>query len=88
MASKSPYSEGCKNSLLEMEGIQMKHMLSIKVSKKPAADGIVSYRRVSIREKLLSRLFGKKQKLIIILPGNTVESLCINEVPEGDDAGG
>lgn len=88
MASKSPYSEGHKISPLETEEIHMKHVLSINVSKKPVTGGIVSYRNVSVREKLLHRLLGKKRKLIIIVPGDSVESLCINEVPEGGEDSG
>lgn len=61
----------------------MKHMLSIIVSKKPVNSGIVSYRNVTIREKFLRRLLGDKQRLTVIVPGNTVESLSIKEITEG-----
>ncbi|MEA4973962.1 MAG: hypothetical protein VB119_12445 [Candidatus Metalachnospira sp.] len=61
----------------------MKHMLSIIVSKKPVNSGIVSYRNVTIREKFLRRLLGDKQRLTVIVPGNTVESVSINEIKEG-----
>ncbi len=64
----------------------MKHNLSINVSKKPLEGGIVQCRSVSLREKLLSRLFGRKEKVMILVPGNSVESVCITEVPEGGAA--
>jgi len=64
----------------------MKHNLSISVSKKPLEGGIVQCRSVSLREKLLSRLFGRKEKVMILVPGNSVESVCITEVPEGGAA--
>ncbi len=64
----------------------MKHNLSINVSKKPLEGGIVQCRSVSLREKLLSRLFGRKEKVMILVPGNSVESVCITEVPEGGTA--
>ena len=61
----------------------MKHNLNISVSKKPSEDGIVQCRNVSLREKLLTRLLGRREKVMILVPGNSVESVCITEVPEG-----
>ena len=58
----------------------MKHTLKISVSKDSPGDGIVSCRRVTLREKLLKRLFGDKQRLTVIVPGDSVESLSIHEV--------
>lgn len=40
-------------------------------------------RNVSLREKLLTRLLGRQEKVMILVPGNSVESVCITEVPEG-----
>ncbi len=64
----------------------MKHNLNISVSKKPSEGGIVQCRNVSLREKLFTRLFGRKEKVMILVPGNSVESVCITEVPEGGAA--
>ena len=61
----------------------MKHNLNISVSKKPPEDGIVQCRNVSLRKKLLTRLLGRREKVMILVPGNSVESVCITEVPEG-----
>lgn len=61
----------------------MKHNLKISVSKRPQAGGIVSCRNVTLREKLLTFLLGKQEKVMVLIPGNTVESLSITEVPEG-----
>lgn len=61
----------------------MKHNLKISVSKEPQEGGIVQCRNVSVREKLLTRLLGCKQKVMILIPGNTVETLSITEVQEG-----
>lgn len=61
----------------------MRHTLQISVSTKPATDGIVNFRNVSIRERFLRFLFGEKQRLTIIVPGNSVQELAINEVAEG-----
>ena len=38
----------------------MKHNLNISVSKKPPAGGIIQCRNVSLREKLLTRLLGRR----------------------------
>ena len=61
----------------------MKHNLNISVSKKPPEGGIVQCRNVSLREKMLTRLLGRREKVMILVPGSSVESVCITEVPEG-----
>lgn len=62
----------------------MKHTLKISVSKKPATNGIVSYRHISVRERFLRFLFGKKQRFVIIMPSNSVQEMAISEVEEGE----
>ncbi len=61
----------------------MKHTLKISVSRDSPDNGIVSCRHVTIREKLLRFLLGDKRRLTVIVPGDSVESLSINEVGEG-----
>ena len=61
----------------------MKHNLCISVSKGPQKSGIVQCKNISIREKLLTRLLGHKQKVMILIPGNTVSAVSISEVQEG-----
>ena len=61
----------------------MRHNLKISVSKEPQSGGIVQCRNVSLREKLLTRLLGRREKVMILVPGSSVESVCITEVPEG-----
>lgn len=61
----------------------MKHNLKISVSREPQTGGIVRCKSVSLREKLLTRLLGQKEKVMILIPGNSVETLCITEVSEG-----
>ena len=61
----------------------MKHNLRISVSKEPQKGGIVQCRNISIREMLLTRLLGRKQKVMILIPGNTVSKVSITEVQEG-----
>lgn len=51
--------------------------LHVRLSNKASPKGTVSYKNVSIREKLLRILFGKKQKITILVPGDDVEKLMI-----------
>jgi hypothetical protein len=62
----------------------MKHELEISVSRKPKNGGIVSCRRLSIRERFLRLLLGKKTGLTVIVPGDSVEELAIKEIPEAE----
>ena len=57
----------------------MKHSMSICYTRKPREDGVVRIRRISIREKILTRLLGHKQELTIIVPGNSVDTVEIRE---------
>ena len=61
----------------------MEHKLKITVGKKLKNDGIVGIRSISVREKLLRFLLGDKQKLTIIVPGDTVHELSIHELKGG-----
>ena len=61
----------------------MKHALQISVSKAPPDGGIVQCRSVTLREKLLTQFFGSKRRLTILIPGDSVEALSIQEVREG-----
>ena len=56
----------------------MKHILKISVAQAPG-DGIVSCRHINVREKLLRMLFGEKRRLTVIIPGNSVKVLSIEE---------
>ena len=60
----------------------MKHTLKISVSKKPVNGGIVACRQVSVRERLLRFILGDKQRLTVIVPGDSVEDVAIKEVAE------
>jgi len=64
----------------------MRHNLKISMSKKSQSGGIVQCRNVTLREKTLTRLLGRRERVMILVPGNSVESVCITEVPEGGAA--
>lgn len=66
----------------------MEHTLRISVSREPASGGIVSCRNVSVRERLVRFLLGDKQRLTIIVPGDSVRELAISEVMEGGNVHG
>lgn len=63
----------------------MEHNLKIGVSKKPKYGGIVSCRTISVREQILRFLLGSPTKLTIVVPGDSVSSLSINEVAGGEN---
>lgn len=64
----------------------MKHSMSICYTQKPREDGIVQIRRISVREKILTKLLGHKQELTIIVPGNSVDMIDIREIRDDFDA--
>ena len=61
----------------------MKHNLKISVSKKPMTGGVVACRSISLRDKLLTFLFGQKNRVMILVPGDSVETVSITEIAEG-----
>ena len=63
----------------------MKHNLEISVSKKPTEGGVVRCRRVSMRERLLRHFFGAQRRVMVIVPGDSVECVSITELPGGGD---
>ena len=63
----------------------MKHNLEISVSKNPTEGGVVRCRRVTMRERLLRYFFGEKRRVMVIVPGDSVECVSITELPDGGD---
>ena len=61
----------------------MKHQLNISVSKEPQSGGIVRCKNVTLREKLLTMLFGCKEKVMVLVPGDSIQTLSIVELPDG-----
>lgn len=60
----------------------MANNVSIKVTKHPHQEGVVSMRNITIRERLLRLLLGKPHHLMVIAPGKDVQQLQINGVKE------
>lgn len=61
----------------------MKHNLKISVSRAPKAGGLVSCKTITVREKLISRLLGNKQKVMVLIPGNSVSTVSITDISDG-----
>ena len=61
----------------------MKHNLKISVSKEPQTGGVVTCRSVGIREHFLRFLFGSKQHITILIPGDSVAEVAICESVKG-----
>lgn len=63
----------------------MKHALNIRVSKDRINGGVVACRQVTLREKLLQYILGAPVKLTVIVPGDSVDEVAIQEVKVSDD---
>jgi hypothetical protein len=58
----------------------MNHTLKIGVCREhPPGSGLVSCRRITLREKVLRLLLGEQRRLTVIVPGNTVKTVSILE---------
>ncbi|MFR2737506.1 MAG: hypothetical protein ACLTA2_02100 [[Clostridium] innocuum] len=66
----------------------MKHNLKISLAQGPESGGIVRCKTVSLRERVLRRLFGDMRRVTIIVPGDSVEELSVREVAEVGVHGG
>ena len=66
----------------------MKHNLRISIRKEPSGNGIAYCRKVSLRERVLGMLLGEKKRVTLIVPGDSVECVSIQELPEGGEDSG
>ena len=57
--------------------------LKISVSKVPRTDGMLACRRITLREKLLTRLLGPPRRMLVLVPGDGVDAISVTEVREG-----
>lgn len=63
----------------------MKHNLRVSISKTPQNSDLVACRNITVRERLLRFLFGDKQRVTVLIPGDTIEELSICETEEGEN---
>lgn len=61
----------------------MNRGLRISVTKTPRTDGLLACRKVTIREKLLMRLLGPPRKMMVLVPGDDVDSVSVTELQKG-----
>ena len=61
--------------------------MKISVSKEPQTGGVVTFRSVGIREHFLRFLFGSKQHITILIPGDSVDEVAICESVKGGVSG-
>jgi len=64
----------------------VKHNLRISIRKEPSGNGIAYCRKVTLRERVLSFLLGEKRRMMVIVPGDSVECVSIHELPEGGES--
>ena len=57
----------------------MRHNLKITVSKERPNGGVIACRHVSIRERLLRRLFGDPVRLTVLVLGDSVDEVTVTE---------
>lgn len=64
--------------------MSLKHKVTINVAK-PCGERspVIQSSRKTFRSKLLDFLFGKKVSLLVITPGDSVETVEIKEIREG-----
>ena len=64
--------------------MSLKHKVTIKVAKSGGEAGqVIESGRKTIRSKMLDLFFGKKVSLLVITPGDSVETVEIKEIREG-----
>lgn len=56
--------------------------LKIAVSKQDMTADVAKCKSVGIREKILSRLFGAKHEMIVLIPGSRIQELTVQTVEE------
>lgn len=75
--------EGENDTNPQKGGKAMKQRVSISVSAAKGGGHLAAVRSVSVRERILRFLLGGKEKVTIIVPGDSVEELAIREINEG-----
>lgn len=59
------------------------HRLKLHIAKHiPDDPGIVGTRTVTLRERIMRKLLGRKQRVTIVVPGNSVKQIDISETDD------
>ena len=59
----------------------MKHIMNVSVSESTRSSEKIQFRKIPVRERILTRLFGAARQVVVLIPGNTVQTVSITEVP-------
>lgn len=59
------------------------HRLKVSLTKNAPNDALLSTKRLTLRERILTALLGSKQNLTVLIPGNQVKTVEIIQ-PEDD----
>ena len=60
----------------------MRHKLKISVSRDPPKMSLVHLQRFRVRERFLRLIFGEARDIAVIVPGDSVKTVAIEELPE------
>ena len=60
----------------------MHHSLRLSLGRQPK-DGVVALRQITARERVMRFLFGKPKRVLVLVPGDTVQELAITDIEEG-----
>ncbi|CAI3298432.1 hypothetical protein [Enterococcus cecorum] len=64
--------------------MSLRHKVTINVAKPNGENSsVIQSTRKTIRTRMLDFLFGKKASLLVITPGDSVETVEIKEIKEG-----
>lgn len=64
----------------------MQHSVKIRLSGSRDSSDILQCRTLRLRERVLRLLFGGQQRITVLIPGGSVETLDIQEVDSHDAA--
>lgn len=67
---------------------ELKHKVRISVSDRPQSNGAITCRSVGIRERILHFLLGDRQKVTVLIPGDSVGEIAICEAEKGESTDG
>lgn len=57
----------------------VQHQLTISVTDKPRSNGVVSFKKLTIRERILRYLLGSKNQVMVIAPDPSIKHIRIKE---------
>lgn len=65
----------------------VRHKLRVTLTPEPTENSVVGFGRITIREKILTRLLGPRHRYTILVPGESVDEVTITESAATPDGG-